>query len=121
MANEGGQQGSEGGPHQLSRGSAKIHPDRRGYSISNTTAYHWEPVNKPHGFETAQYPQALEIKRPMSEERWFEQETLWYDVRELPRDTWVQPTDNEGNGLPLRIYLQDMPSAGEVAVYYEWL
>jgi hypothetical protein len=121
MTTEGGQQRTEGGPHQLLRGTAKIHPSLRGYSVSNTTAFHWEPINKPHGFEPAQYPQAIEIKRPISEERWWEQETLWFDVRQLPRKSWVQPTDQQGNGLPLQIYLEDMPGTDEVAVYYEWL
>ncbi len=106
---------------QLFRGTAKIHPNRRGYLVSNTTAYHWEPVNRPAGFGTAQYPQALEVKKPMSEERWWDQEQLWYDVRELPLNTLVQLRDNQGNGLPLQINLEDMPDAGEVAVYYEWL
>ena len=105
-----------GEAQQLFKGTGKYHPNIRDFFIQNTTAYHLGPVNKPQGFGPAQYPQGIEIWRPMGEK-------LWFDFRNLPWpwNTWVQPKDNQGNDLPLEIYVENRPGAGDVAVYYKWL
>ena len=100
--------------NQLNRGTGSPHPNIRDFIIWNTTRYDLGPMKRGQGFEPAQYPQGLEITRPMGDK-------LWYDFRELPRDTWVRPSDNQGYELPVEFYLEDLRGAGDIAVYYKWL